>query len=256
LSKPRQFAVLQKEAANPSADQLKRAFRSFRNLTDADAVRLAAESRGILMRNLGHDAARALQSALFAEGLQTALVAEDDLPRLPEARLLHRIELSPKELKVHDLLGRSEPIEWPRFGLVAAAAVQHVGITSAHSERSTIRLSPLTGVRVKTTAETVHRLQSDTQLWLELLLDNGAVRLQVHADEFPFGYLIERPEWQTLDKFLWLLRQICTLAPGAVLNAGAQQAVQTNDIPVYRNRQSLTDEIIWLLWHRAHSTIA
>ena len=40
-----QFALLQKEAIGPTADQLKRAFKAFSNLTDADAVRLAAGAR-------------------------------------------------------------------------------------------------------------------------------------------------------------------------------------------------------------------
>jgi len=61
-----QFALLQKEAIGPTADQLKRAFKAFSNLTDADAVRLAAGARGILMKHLGQDAARALQSAFQA----------------------------------------------------------------------------------------------------------------------------------------------------------------------------------------------
>ena len=49
MSGPRQFAVLQKDSTSPTAEQLKRAFRSFSNLTDADAVRLAVGAHGIVV---------------------------------------------------------------------------------------------------------------------------------------------------------------------------------------------------------------
>src|SRR6185295_1246605 len=91
----RQFAVLQKEAVAASPEQLKRAFSSFSNLTDADAVRLAIRSQGILVRQANRDEARALQQALQAEGVGAALISEADLPKLPEGHLLHRLELSP-----------------------------------------------------------------------------------------------------------------------------------------------------------------
>src|SRR5205814_1514814 len=103
MSSSRQFAVLQKDSASPTADQLKRAFKSFHTLTDADAVRLSVTAQGILMKSLDSDAARAFQKALQAEGVATAVVPENDLPRLPEGRSLQRLEPSPQAFTVFDL---------------------------------------------------------------------------------------------------------------------------------------------------------
>src|SRR6185436_1300335 len=98
MSSFKQFAVLQKDATSPTPEQIKNAFRAFSNLTEADAVRLAVGAHGILMRQLHHDEARAFQQSLQTEGVSAAVVAEDELPRLPEARVLHRVELKPEAL--------------------------------------------------------------------------------------------------------------------------------------------------------------
>src|SRR6185369_10489005 len=119
----RQFVVLQKEAVAASPEQLKRAFSSFSNMTDADAVRLAIRAQGILVRQVNRDEARALQQALQAEGVGAAYISEEELPRLPEARVLHRLELSEKALITYDLLGRSVAIPWTDVALIAAGAV-------------------------------------------------------------------------------------------------------------------------------------
>ena len=73
-----QYAVLQRDASAPQAEQIRRAFRSFSHLTDADAVRLAANAQGILLRHLSADEARAFHRALQAEGVAAAMVAESE----------------------------------------------------------------------------------------------------------------------------------------------------------------------------------
>ena len=119
------FAVLQNTEANPSAEQLKRAFRSFYNLTDADAVRLAVGGHGILLRQANRDAARAFQADLQAEGVAATVVSEPNLPSLPPGISLHRLQMTPEAMIIYDVLGRPKPVSWPRLGLIAAAAVRH-----------------------------------------------------------------------------------------------------------------------------------
>ncbi len=55
------YCLLQLDPVAPSADQLKRAFKALRILTEADAVKTAVEARGILVKNLSLDGARGLQ---------------------------------------------------------------------------------------------------------------------------------------------------------------------------------------------------
>ena len=250
MSNPRQFAVLQKDFSSPTAEQLKRAFRSFITLTDADAVRLAVGAHGILMRHENHDVARAFHLALQAEGIATAVVSEHDLPKLPEGKALHRLELSPQALVVFDLLGRATSIPWPEVALIGAGAVGDIEVSRTNTERTVLRFSPVFGVWPKKVTESRRQVSADTQLVLEILLADMTTRYQIEAARFPFKYVIDQPELSTVEKYIWLVREFCRHATGAKLNGGARWLRAGNErVPGYVNRQALTDEIIWLLWH-------
>jgi hypothetical protein len=245
-----QFAVLQKELDSPMADQLKRAFKTFSHLTDADAVHLSASARGILMRQIGYDAAHAFQLALQAEGVGAVVVAESDLPRLPEGRLLQRLEFSPEAFTFYDLLGRPTAIAWHQIALVAAAAVRHFEMSTFQTERTTLQFSLVGGFGSKKVQETGHKVESDSLLLLEIILAGGVTRFQVDAAQFPFKYVIDQPELSKTEKFIWLIREVCRRSPQAILNGGARSLHAGQDIvPACPNRQVLADEMVWLLWH-------
>ena len=253
MSSSRLFAVLQKDSASPTADQLKRAFKSFNTLTDADAVRLSVTAQGILMKSLDSDAARAFQKALQAEGVGTAVVPENDLPKLPEGRSLQRLEPSPQAFTVFDLLGRPTPIAWDDLALIAAGAVRHFEVSKKQTERTEVQFNPIYGVSRKTIQETAHKVESGSQLMLEIILAGAATRYQIDAARFPFKYLIDQPGLSTAEKFVWLVREICRHATRALLNRGALGLLGGQaTVPEYTSRQMLTDEMIWLLWHEAH----
>ena len=250
MSSPRQFAVLQRDLSSPTAEQLKSAFRSFSTLTDADAVRLAVGAHGILLRHENRDAARAFQSALQAEGVPTALVAEDELPNLPEARVLQRLELSPEAVKIFDLLGRPTFIPWTEVALLAAGAVGDIEVSQTKTERTVLSFSPLFGVWPKKVTDSRRKVTADSHLVLEILLAGTKTRYQIEAARFPFKYVIDQPELSTSDKFIWLVREFCRHATAATLNGGARWLRAGHErVPGYVNRQALTDEIIWLLWY-------
>jgi hypothetical protein len=248
-----QFAVLQKEPVGPTADQLKRAFKSFSNLTDADAVRLAVGAHGILIKHLGQDAARALQTAFQAEGIGVVVLAEDDLPKLPEGRSLQRVDLWPQALIVYDLLGRPSPVPWAQVALVAAGAAQHFEVHKTQSERTALRFNPISGIWPNKMTESAHTIGPGSQLLLEIILADHATRYQIDAAQFTFRHVIDRPGLSTGEKFVWLVREICRQTGGAILNAGARRLHQGAEItPDYMNRQVFLDEIVWLLWRSAH----
>jgi hypothetical protein len=251
MSNPRQFAVLQKDLSSPTAEQLKRAFRSFSTLTDADAVRLAVGAHGILMRHENHDAARAFQAALQAEGVATALVSENDLPTLPESKALHRLELSSEALLIFDLLGQATRIPWADIALLAAGAVGDVEVTRTKTERTVFRFSPLLGVWPKKITETRQKVAADSHLVLEILLTGMKTRYQIEAARFPFKHVIDQPELSITEKYIWVVREFCRRATAATLNGGARWLRAGHQrVPGYLNRQALTDEIIWLLWYQ------
>src|ERR1041385_1834633 len=111
------YCLLQLDSIAPNADQLKRAFRSLKILTDADAVKTAVEACGILVKNLTLESARGLQRVLRGEGVSTEVIDAAALPRLAEAKTVRRLEFQAQSLAVYDPLGRAVPVPWRQVAL-------------------------------------------------------------------------------------------------------------------------------------------
>lgn len=253
MSNPIRFALLQKDDTAVAPEQVKQAFRPFSHLTDADAVRLAVGTHGILMKHLSQDVARAVQLALQAEGIVLAIVAENELPRLPAPQQLRRIEIWPQAFTIYDHLGRATGIPWPDITLVAAGAAQHFEVSRTEVQRPGLRFDPLTGAPKQRVTDVVHKVESGSQLLLDIFVGGGATRYQLEAAGFPFKYVIDRPGLSLEEKFIWLVRQVCRQATQAVLNSGARSLHEgAETVPAYMNPQALADEVIWLLWRQAN----
>src|SRR5260370_7343949 len=117
-------AVMQKDLSVPPVEGLKRAFRSVKCLIQYDAVVLANDAYGILVKHLSCEDAATLQGALQAEGVQTEIVDERSLPTLPTTKFVHRLDCLPESLLIYDPLGRGFPLEWPHVMMVAAGRVR------------------------------------------------------------------------------------------------------------------------------------
>ena len=248
------YALLQKDPAGPTAEQLKRAFRNFSNLTDADAVRLALRARGILMKHLDADVARAVQHALQAEGAAVAIVPEADLPVLPEGLTLYRAEIWPQSFTIFDPFRRPTAVAWPDIALVAAGAAQQMEDSKTNTDHALRRLQDSTGLARKPKRDGVAGGPVEPQLLLEILLTNGQARYQIEAAQFSFRSVIDRPGLRLEEQFIWLVREICHHATSAMLNPGARNLRDGGqNVPVYASRRAFLDEIVWLRWHNAQS---
>lgn len=252
MASPAQYAVLQKDGLAANPDQIRRAFRAFSNLTDADAVRLAANAQGILLRHLDADSARAFHRALLNEGVAATLVPESVLRLLPESKSLHRLEVTREALVVFDLRGRPGPVAWTKLSLIAAGAVRRMELSGTEPERTLLRFNPGSGASPKRTTEASRASDFESQLILELVLAGGAARYEISAAHFPFKYAIDRPDLSTLEKFIWLVKEVCRHAPAALLNRGARDLREgCGLVRGYVDRQMFTDEMTWLLWNAA-----
>lgn len=243
------YAVLLRNETRPAADQIRRAFRTFSHLTDMDAVRLAANAEGILMRQLTSDEARAFHRALNAEGVDAAFVAEDNLPVIPKKFALHRIEITETDLVVFDQIGRPEKFAWGDISLLALGAMTHFGISHITQVGTKLSYNPATGVWPKETVEHSHKLAKDSQLLLEIVITRGGKRFQINAAEFPFRYVVDRPEFSLVDKIVWLAGELIRRAPQALLNRGARDVRDgVKLVRGYPTPQVFNDEMVWLLW--------
>ncbi len=99
-----EFAVVQESPDPPSVAQLCRAFESCAFLTKHDAVTLARNAYGILVRGLSRENADTLVRALEAAGVATTAVEQRALPALPAPKRLKRADCTGAALVVYVLL--------------------------------------------------------------------------------------------------------------------------------------------------------
>lgn len=249
------YAVLVRGGMRPSAEQIRRAFRAFNHLTDADAIRLAANAEGILMRHLSSDEARAFHRALEAEGVVAAFVSESALVQLSQPTRLHRIELSPEELVVFDQIGRPQRYPWEEIALLALGSLLHVGLAKAAFTSVGAGHDALTNAWSKSASSVSHRLERDFQMLLEIVTKRDRQRFQIDAASFPFGHLTEHRGISPGEKIVWLTGEFILRAPGAMLNRGAQDIRDGGQmVRGYATMQAFNDEMVWLLWNQAEKT--
>lgn len=204
------------------------------------------------MRQLSSDEARSFHRALNAEGVDAVFVAEDNLPTLPKKMALQRIELAETDLVVFDQIGRPEKFAWSEISLLSLGAMTHFGIGHVTKVGTKLSYNPATGVWPKETVEHSHKLAKDSQLLLEIVIARSGKRFQINAAEFPFRYVVDRPEFSLMDKIVWLAGELIRRAPQALLNRGARDVRDgVKLVRGYPTPQVFNDEMVWLLWDQA-----
>jgi hypothetical protein len=247
--------LVQAGSLAPSADQLKRAFKSLKALTDADAVKLANDACGILLKNLSLDDAGRLQLALKNEGIAAEIVDAGQLPKLPDAKFIRRMEFQPESLTIYDPLGRAVPVPWQHLSLVSAGSVRHFGMTATRTEKKVTSFDPIRGMHTKVVTDVRHKVEDDSALLLDLFLTGGAMRFQIEAGAFQFKYCFDRPELNLVQKAGLLVQMLARSAPQAGLNRGATALRDgAPDGAIYASKAALFDESTWLVWRMARQT--
>ena len=246
------YCLVQADSVAPTADQLKRAFQSLKTLTEADAIKLAREACGILKKNLSLTDARVLQRALQVEGVPTDLLDATQLPKLPDAKFVRRVEIQPQALAIFDPLGRIVPLPWQHLTLVAAGTVRHFGVSATRTEVTVNTFDPIRGLRTKVVTDLRHKIEDDAKLMLDIFLTVGVMRFQIEAESFQFKYCFDRPDLNLPQKLGLLIQMLGEHAPHAVMNRGA--AALRDGRPenaAYASKVALFDESTWLLWRMA-----
>ena len=248
-----QYVLVQKEATAPTADQWRRALKPVKHLAEADAARLAREVSGLLIKNLSLDEGLAVQKELQAEGIPTEVVPAAQLPKLPDARFVKRLELQPQALLVYDPLGRALPVPWTELTLLAAGAVRHFGITQTTTQEWVRSYNPIGGLGFTLQTDVRHGVEDNLQFRLEIFLGRAALRFEIESTTFLFKFVFDRPELNTGEKLALLVQLLARQAPQATLNLGAQAMCDSAPPVSYLSKAALADESVWLLWRRAQA---
>ncbi|MDB6067832.1 MAG: hypothetical protein JWR26_4040 [Pedosphaera sp.] len=250
------YAVMQKGLEPPTIAQLKNAFSRVPNLTAFDANSLCKETFGMIVRNFKADQALALQAGLKAEGIETEVVEESQLPLLPVAKTIRRIEFAPDALMIYDPLGQKFPVEWGHVLLIGAGCVRRASFQRTRSEwevATTVLIQGVIPVTVRDTkVEFSSRESAGWVLRAEIVLTRAMVRYSIEAEEFSFACLGERGTRDLAANFCLLLKELMKFAPHAVLNRGATSiGAGSPGFVSYPHATVFHQELTWLLWQMA-----
>lgn len=263
------YSVMQTGMKWPEPEELKQAFQEVPGLAAIDAFSYGPDVFGMLARGLEREQAVALQGALAGQGIETETLGDDELPKLPDAKILNRLDCTPEALVVYDALGRGSPVAWSKVSIVAAGRVmmsefkrvatptfgQPLGDSLAPIWTEQFPMQPADRLRrhlpknVYCTEEQQHQ-----RFLVEIILAERGVRYSINADKSVavlFQYLGER-RTKDLSRNVSLLTQdlVRYAPPQAALNRGAYYIRENPEIPLapYANKTAFYNELIWLLW--------
>jgi hypothetical protein len=250
------YAVMQKGLEQPTIAHLKNAFSRVPNLTAFDANNHCKETFGMIVRNFKADQALALQAGLKAEGFETEVVEESQLPVLPVAKTIRRLEFTRDALMIYDPLGQKFPVEWGHLLLIGAGCLRQASFQRTRSEwevTTTVLVQGVIPVTVRDTkVEFSSRESAGWVLRAEILLTRAMVRYSIEAEEFSFACLGERATRDLAANFCLLLKELMKFAPHAVLNRGATSiGAESPGFVSYPHANVFHQELTWLLWQRA-----
>lgn len=211
------YALLQTTMEAPPIEALRKAFLSSNTLSAADAVFVADDAFGILARDLSGDDAQNVAASLQAEGVDVELVAEADLPRLPEPGLFVGFQFHPDFIRL--LNAREEPTDVPYKG---------IRLVAAGYDRQVVRL--------------------------EIVFGDATLRYHATLEHLHFRHEPTMDGRSAGENLVLMLRQLHRRIPGLVFNRGARiladgaPVEHVEDFISYPRTSAFFEELVWLLW--------
>lgn len=243
------FAVVQKTLEPPSLAQLQAAFRGVPGLTPLDAHTIGRDAFGVLVKNFPFEHARVLQMNLRAQGIETEVIDERQLPAMPAAKFVSRLDPQPDALLIYDPVGRDFPIQWGHVTLIAAGQVRLSTFKREVTEQPQVRFSADANPYVDFEREVRHREEMNDHLVAEVVLGRASQRLSLRADQFNFAGLGDSRSKDLAENFQNLVRALIRSAPHAAINRGAYYLRETPPtVFSYPSKNAFFEEIVWLLW--------
>lgn len=252
------YAVVQKELALPDVERLKAAFKGFPGLTPVDAYTVAKDAFGILLKGYTYENANRMVSALQAQGIETEVVDESLLPKMPQGPNTTRIDFDPAGLTVYDAINRPVPVEWQKVVLIAAGRVPLTEFKRIRTETQSTEFDPSHfarggyGVRPRMNVEYETKEERQEHLLLEIILRGTPARYSVdvgRSAHLLFGCLGERKSSNLKTNLTLLIQDLLRFVPHVAINQGAYYFRENAAEPfVYPSKNAFYEEMIWLLW--------
>ncbi|MDB6027812.1 MAG: hypothetical protein JWM68_4035 [Verrucomicrobiales bacterium] len=244
------FAVLQRTLEVPPIETLKRAFRRTTFLVPLDAFGIARDAFGILVRSLSQENAVSLQSALLSEGIETDVVAEENLVPSPPTKFTNRLDCTPEGLMVYDPIGRGFVVEWQHVMLVAAGNVLITELKRVEKPRPVPDEDTYRGYSDIPVTEYSTKEEQTFRFMLEIVLARAVLRYSLNVNSrIPFRYLGERMKPDLSENLSMVIQDMCNFAPHLAFNRGAYYFREHAAEPFsYPSKNAFSEETTWLLW--------
>jgi hypothetical protein len=239
------FAVLQKTLDIPPVEKIEQALVSIDGFTRIDAHTFANDAYGILVKNISAEQANAFAQALYAQGVETDVVAQTELPALPQTKFVHQLDCTTEGLIIYDSIGRSFSLEWKYVMMIAAGCVRMTDFKRverkvwAASDGESAAFPQIESRNVE---------QQNNYMLLEIVVSGAVSRYSASAEKLRFGYLGERRTKSLQQNFALLIQDLIAFAPYAMLNRGAFYLKQDHSLFSYPSKNAFFEEITWLLW--------
>ena len=251
------YAVMQTMPEPPTVEQLKIAFRGVPGLTEVDASTLGKDAYGVVVRGFELEAATALKETLAAQGVETEVVDEATLPKLPESRVVHRADCTPEGLVIYDPMDRSFCLDWQNIWVIAAGMVRMSDFIRVEVARQAVHRGK--GMPSVTYNRETKEEQTDHAV-VEVIITRAALRYTLKMDRLDcmsFEYLGSRRTQNWAENFSLMVRDMIQSAPQAALNRGAysfrEQAAEPYSVN-YSSKSAFYEEITWILWQMMRSS--
>lgn len=213
------YALLQTTITPPPVDALQRAFKAgaTQSLSAADAIFAADDAFGILSRDLPENDALNVAGALAAEEIEVEVVAERDLPRLPEPQFFLSTHFTENLVEFFDARERKDQAPWAALTLIAVGYDQR-------------------------------------DVRLELIFGDATARYFTTLDRFHAHHSPEASGRFATERFISLIRSLCEQAPKALRNRGTDLLLgggvgdRIEELVAYPRPSAFIEEITWLLW--------
>jgi hypothetical protein len=209
-----------------------------------DCARLQKELFGIVVDNLDHDHALALQQELARRNFPTDVVDQAQLSGLNEPASAQEFQIKPDALVIVNLYGTEVEYPWEKFVFAAAGYVLRLADRPYHThlEPATDPFRPRYS-NVEVVVD--YKLQNVPQFRFDLFFDAEPYRWQwiwdresiVRVNQEPIGL-------QQHEKFVLLLQQVTGFLPVERLNSGVRK-LSSGGYFVYPSVHAFEEEIVW-----------
>ena len=246
------YAVLQMSLDQPiPREALEAAVMSTQTLAKPDCARLLRELFGIVAEKISQDDALGLQAGLRAQGIETEVIDEANLPKLPVPHHPQSFAVSSEGVTVTDYTGQGTLFPISTFVYAAGGHVKHLTNVPEHKLEWVQKSVGGKGVRNVVEVVTERELKEVLEFRIEFYITQDPFRFQCVLDDKTAlranDQILKLRDRDQLDNLL--LNLASTLPPDQV-NLGIQKVAAGEDF-LYPSVHAFEEGIVWSLYRLA-----